>query len=171
MFLEKPTSNIKLWEIFIFSTIHSWHHHTKYHPIFYIPLGDTFNKHVIWEGGGSRLKKRQKTTQEGGRAIKKVTSPTQISLYVEKRVHIPFLVTQYFVLGFSQSSSNISASNKKKTSKSLSVYLRELILLYIERKWFLMRNLATTLLFKPKLSGKFQRFNAIDGSIEMLENS
>ena len=100
-----------------------------------------------------------------------MTSLTQISLYVEKRVHIPFLVTQYFVLGFSQSSSNISASNKKKTSKSLSVYLRELILLYIERKWFLMRNLATTLLFKPKLSGKFQRFNAIDGSIEMLENS
>ena len=39
-------------------------------------------------------------------------------------------------------------------------------LLYIERKRLLMRNLATIL-----KSGKFQRFNVIDRSIEMLENS
>ena len=31
-----------------------------------------------------------------------------------------------------------------------------------------MENLATVLLLKSKLSGKFQRFNAIDGSMEML---
>ena len=34
-----------------------------------------------------------------------------------------------------------------------------------------MKNLATILLLKSKLSGKFQRFNAIDRSIEMLKNS
>ena len=36
------------------------------------------------------------------------------------------------------------------------------ILFYIERKW-LMRNLARILPLKPKLSGKFQRVNAIGG--------
>ena len=41
----------------------------------------------------------------------------------------------------------------------------------IERKRFLMRNLATILPLKPKLSGKFQRFNAIDGSIKLLKKS
>ena len=44
-------------------------------------------------------------------------------------------------------------------------------LLYIERKWLLMRNLATVLPLKSKLSGKFQRFNAVNGSMEMLINS
>ena len=34
-----------------------------------------------------------------------------------------------------------------------------------------MRNLATTLPLKSKLYGKFQCFNAIDGNIEMLQNS
>ena len=34
-----------------------------------------------------------------------------------------------------------------------------------------MRNLATILPLKSKLSGKFERFNAIGGSIEMLKNS
>ena len=34
-----------------------------------------------------------------------------------------------------------------------------------------MKNLATVLLLKPKLSGKFQRFNAIDGSIKILKHS
>ena len=29
-----------------------------------------------------------------------------------------------------------------------------------------MRNLVTVLLLKSKLSGKFQRFNAVDGSME-----
>ena len=32
-----------------------------------------------------------------------------------------------------------------------------------------MRNLATLLPLKSKLSGKFERFNAIDGSIKMLK--
>ena len=35
----------------------------------------------------------------------------------------------------------------------------------------LMRNLATILPLKSKLYGKFQCFNAIDGNIEMLQNS
>ena len=34
-----------------------------------------------------------------------------------------------------------------------------------------MRNLATVLPLASKLSGKFQRFNAIDGSTEMLKKS
>ena len=34
-----------------------------------------------------------------------------------------------------------------------------------------MRNLATTLPLKSKLSGKFQRFNSTDGSIEMLKKA
>ena len=34
-----------------------------------------------------------------------------------------------------------------------------------------MKNLAAILPFKSKLSTKFQRFNAIDKSIEMLKNS
>ena len=45
------------------------------------------------------------------------------------------------------------------------------VLFYIERKWLLMRNLATISPLTSKLSGKFQCFNAIDGSIEMLKNS
>ena len=44
------------------------------------------------------------------------------------------------------------------------------ILFYIERKWLLMRNLATILPLKSKLSGKFQPFNAIVGSIAMIRN-
>ena len=44
-------------------------------------------------------------------------------------------------------------------------------LLYIERKWLLMRDLATVLPSKSKLSGKFQRFNTVNGSMEMLINS
>ena len=42
------------------------------------------------------------------------------------------------------------------------------ILFCIEKKLHLMRNLATILPLKSKLSAKFQRFNAIDGSIKML---
>ena len=34
-----------------------------------------------------------------------------------------------------------------------------------------MRNLATILPLKSKLSGQFRRFNTIDGSIIMLKNS
>ena len=44
-------------------------------------------------------------------------------------------------------------------------------LFYIEREWLLMRNLAIALPLKSKLSGKFQRLNAMDGNIEMLKNS
>ena len=43
------------------------------------------------------------------------------------------------------------------------------ILFYSERKWLLLRNLATILPLKRKLSGKFQRFNAINRSIKMLK--
>ena len=44
------------------------------------------------------------------------------------------------------------------------------MLFYIERKWPIMRNLTTVLPLKPKLSGQFQGFNAVDGSIEMLKS-
>ena len=44
-------------------------------------------------------------------------------------------------------------------------------LLYIRRKWFLMRNLATVLPLKSTLSVKFQHFSAVNGSTEMLLNS
>ena len=49
--------------------------------------------------------------------------------------------------------------------------LRYCHLIYYERKWLLMTNLATILPLKPKLCWKFQRFNAIDGSIKMLINN
>ena len=39
------------------------------------------------------------------------------------------------------------------------------VLLYTEKKY------TTILTLKSKLSGKFQRFSAIDGSVEMLKNS
>ena len=45
------------------------------------------------------------------------------------------------------------------------------ILFHIKGKWIPMRNLATILPLKFKLSGKFQRFNTVDGSTEMLKNS
>ena len=45
------------------------------------------------------------------------------------------------------------------------------ILFYIVRKWLLMRNLTTALPLRSKLCGKFQLFNALDGSINMLKNS
>ena len=50
------------------------------------------------------------------------------------------------------------------------IYHFTLILWHIERKWLLKRNLPTILLFKSKLSGKLQHFNAIDGSIKMLKS-
>ena len=43
-----------------------------------------------------------------------------------------------------------------------------IVILYWEKILF-MRNLATVLFSKPKFSGKFQRFNAIDGSVKMLK--
>ena len=48
--------------------------------------------------------------------------------------------------------------------------LRYCHIIYYERKWLLMTNLAT-ILPKSKLCWKFQRFNAIDGSIKMLINN
>ena len=51
------------------------------------------------------------------------------------------------------------------------IYCLFVTLLYIERKWLLMRNLATAFPLKSKLSGKFQHFNAANGSMEMLINS
>ena len=50
------------------------------------------------------------------------------------------------------------------------IYCFIVILFYIEKKWLLMRNLAVILPLKSKFSEKLQRFNAIDGSIEMLNN-
>ena len=44
-------------------------------------------------------------------------------------------------------------------------------LFHIERKWLLIRNSTIILPLKSKLSAKFQRFNAIDGSIKMLKIS
>ena len=49
------------------------------------------------------------------------------------------------------------------------LFLFLVILFYIERKSLLMRNVAPILPLKSKLSGKFQRFNAIYRSIEMLK--
>ena len=46
-----------------------------------------------------------------------------------------------------------------------------LMLYYIEKKWILMRYLATILPLKFNLSGKFLRFNTIDRSMEMLKIS
>ena len=43
-----------------------------------------------------------------------------------KFFYVLFLVTQFFLLGFSCSSDNTTANNKKNTSKSISVYLRQL---------------------------------------------
>ena len=40
---------------------------------------------------------------------------------------------------------------------------------YIERKCFLKRNLVTMLPLKSKLFRKFQNFNPIGGSIEILK--
>ena len=45
------------------------------------------------------------------------------------------------------------------------------ILFHIERKWLLMRNLATILPLKSELPAKLQHLNAIDGSIKMLKRS
>ena len=45
------------------------------------------------------------------------------------------------------------------------------IFLYIGRNWLFKINLTTILPLKSKLFGKSQRFNAINGSIEMLKNS
>ena len=41
----------------------------------------------------------------------------------------------------------------------------------IERKWLLMRHLSIILPLKSKYFRKFQRFNTIDESIEILRNS
>ena len=43
------------------------------------------------------------------------------------------------------------------------------ILFYTERKWLLMRNVFAILPLKSKLSGKIQRLNAINRSIDMLK--
>ena len=45
------------------------------------------------------------------------------------------------------------------------------ILLYIEKKQLRKRKLITISLLNSKLFGKFQRFNAVGRSIEMLKNS
>ena len=65
----------------------------------------------------------------------------------------------------------------KNTMKELIYFLNVALCLicyfivisfYIERKWLFMTNLARILPLKCKSSGKFRCFNAIDGSIKML---
>ena len=51
----------------------------------------------------------------------------------------------------------------------LNSYCFTFILLHIERKWLLKKNIATISPLNSKLSAKFQRFNAIHGSIKMLK--
>ena len=51
------------------------------------------------------------------------------------------------------------------------IYFSTLILLHIKRKRLLRRNLATIALLESKLCVKFQRFNAIDRSIEILKSN
>ena len=54
--------------------------------------------------------------------------------------------------------------------KKRQEYWRAASLFYIERYWHLTRNLDRILPLMSKLSGKFHRFSAINGSIEMLKN-
>ena len=49
------------------------------------------------------------------------------------------------------------------------IFCFTVILLHIERKLLLKENLTAILPLKSELFGKFQRFNAIDGNIEMLK--
>ena len=66
---------------------------------------------MTWEGRESKWRKQQKVAQKGGRAVKKVMPFSQIFLCTF------FSNSQYlFLLGFSWSH-NITASNKKSTSK------------------------------------------------------
>ena len=53
----------------------------------------------------------------------------------------------------------------------IHLFIYFVILIYNDRKGLLMRNLGAILLLKSKLSEKFQRFNGIYRSIEMLKNS
>ena len=70
--------------------------------------------------------------------------------------------------------SKMSSSNKKKFITSCFKKSEKEKDQEIEEEPYYfsrIRNLVTILPLKAKLSGKFQRFNAINGSIEMLKSS
>ena len=50
-------------------------------------------------------------------------------------------------------------------------FFPRIFFIVILSKWLFMRNLATILPLKSKLSGKSHRFNALNGGINMLKNS
>ena len=60
---------------------------------------------------------------------------------------------------------------ESKKYQSVIIFYFIVILFYIARKLLFMRTLAIIFPLKSKLSRKFQRFNAIDGSIKMMKNS
>ena len=59
--------------------------------------------------------------------------------------------------------------NRPRSTSGLFFVILSCYFVVILFKWLLMRNLATILPLKSKLSGKFQRFNSIDGRIAMLK--
>ena len=64
--------------------------------------------------------------------------------------------------------------NKKKLSSVALKRVKKRKIRRLKRSLIIfsrIRNLATILPWNSKLSGKFQRFNAVNGSIEMLKNS
>ena len=74
---------------------------------------------------GERVDKRAtKMTQEGGRAVKNVMSLT-------KFFYVLFFVTQSFLLSFSWSPDNITASNKKSISKKEPTSVSEITISYL----------------------------------------
>ena len=93
---------------------------------------------MTWEGWESKWRKQQKVAQKGGRPVRKVMPFSQIFLCTF------FSNSQYlFLLGFSWSH-NITASNKKSTSKkeptSASIwrlYKNIIILLICQCRFFI----------------------------------
>ena len=70
---------------------------------------------------------------------------------------------------FLNNCSSASPTSPPTISWSRNFFPR-IFFIVILSKWLFMRNLATILPLKSKLSGKFQRFNAMYGSIAMLKN-
>ena len=80
--------------------------------VLYIFILGAFSKYIIWEGRGSRRRKQQKMTQKGGGRVVPMWCPTHKFFYVL------YSVTQsLYLFGFSWSSDNTTASNKKGTFK------------------------------------------------------
>ena len=79
-------------------------------------------------------------------------------------MNISFISKMYW------SKQKIVSPIRLKRVKKRQEYWRAASLFYIERYWHLTRNLDRILPLMSKLSGKFHRFSAINGSIEMLKN-